>query len=191
VVLGAVTIEVARYTTIHTGSVLTRESRHAIEARGAARRCLDTALAFHRDVDARSFLRTIVGGIAGAAAREDTLLDRLAAGVVTTRFDANQTVRAIVLRLANSIARARTTKNGGGARSDRSTDASRTPYAGRASTAPIAAIAAGPANTGVSAWAPCPGIRATGSARRREQYHSKPSISHEGLLNNNFTEIFR
>jgi hypothetical protein len=188
VVLRTIGVEVAWNATVHATAVLACEAEHAIEVGIAARRRFDAALALLWNVHALAAARTHRAARASTAASEHAFLERRTLEVVAARFDAHGADRAIVIGLARTVRRTRATENTGGALRDGPSGASHAPNASRSPNATRAAIAT---NTGIAAGVSCPSIRAARSKRRCEQHHSKPSISHEGLLNDNFTEIFR
>jgi hypothetical protein len=76
VVLGTVRIEITGDAAVHAALRLAREAQHTVKAGVAARRDLDTAIAFIRNFHAIAPRRTVRRRVAGAAARKDTLLDR-------------------------------------------------------------------------------------------------------------------
>jgi hypothetical protein len=75
-VLGTVDVLDARDPAIDTAPALAGEAEHAVKARIAARRGLDTALAFVRNFEALAPRQTVRRGVAKAASGKDALLDR-------------------------------------------------------------------------------------------------------------------
>jgi len=101
-VLGTVDVFDARNPAIDTAPALTREAEHAVEARIATRGGLDAAHALLRYVHALSALGTRHDAAAGAAARENALLDRCAIEALASRLDANRTDGTMIVRIAEA-----------------------------------------------------------------------------------------
>jgi len=119
-VLGTVDVLVARDPTIDAVSALAGEAENAVEARVTAQRGLDTALALLGYVHAVSTAQTVLVAVASPTASKNASLDRHSLEAVASRLDANQTVETVVVRIAESLRRARDTKNAGRARNLRS-----------------------------------------------------------------------
>jgi hypothetical protein len=135
---------IAGHAAIDARAILATETENAVEARGTAWCSLDAAHALFRHVHA---LSTVIGtrhvAAASAATGEDALLDRRAIDeAVAPGLDANQTVGAIIGRVAGAIAGARTTEDTGRACGDRTACRSTgAPVASRAAAASRAAVA--------------------------------------------------
>jgi len=185
-ILRAVLVEVAWDTSIDAASILARKAGHTIEARVAAWRDLDTAHALFGHVPAHSpegRAHRVAG--AGTTAGKDALRDRRAVEVVATGLDANRTDGTVVVRVAGRLGWAGATQNTGHTQG-------LGPDARGSSIAPIASDAASTsAVPTIAARISASVVSAADCENRREQQHSKPSISHQGLLLNKFTEIFR
>lgn len=172
---------------------LARETGRTVVARVTAGRQLHAALALAWNLetfaapDAHRVRRT------SAAAGEYTLLDGSAVEIVATGLDAHQAVSAIggaltdTIRRTGPAERAGRARNGGATRARHAARAGLTRRPTGARRAPRATAASGTAE----GRTPRSIISATNRACRDEQPRSKPSISHEGLLRNKFTEIFR
>jgi hypothetical protein len=76
VVLGTVRIEITGDAAVDTDPNLAGEAQHTVEARVAAERSLDAAVAFDRNFHALAPRRTVRRGAASAASGKDALLDR-------------------------------------------------------------------------------------------------------------------
>jgi hypothetical protein len=120
VVLGTVGVLDARDPAIDAVSALARETENAVEARVTAQRGLDTALALLGYVHAVSTARTVRVAVASPTASKNASLDRHSLEAVASRLDADRTVETVVVRIAESLRRARDTKNAGRARNLRS-----------------------------------------------------------------------
>jgi len=181
-----VLIALAGHAAVDAVATLARKAKDTIEARVATGRRLDATLALYGYVHALSIVSAYRAARAGTPTGKDALLDRCAIEAVATGLDANRTDGTVAVRLADRLGRTRATKNARRARRRRSASARGST---RATIAANATHAAGATITtkGISGSV----VSTTGCACCRNQQHSKPSISHEGLLINKFTEIFR
>jgi hypothetical protein len=171
-ILRAVIIELTRNAAIDAAPVLAGKAEHAIEARVATWRGLDAAHALLGHVHALSAELARHAAVAGTAAGKDALLDRYAVEVVATGLDANRTDGTVVVCLASRLGRTGATYRIG-------------------HTQGLGPDARGSSIATITARISASVVSAANCEHRREQQHSKPSISHKGLLINKFTEICR
>jgi hypothetical protein len=184
-ILRAVRVEIAWDTAVDAAPILASKAGHTIVACVAAWRGLDATHALLGHVHALSAELARHAATAGAPTGKDALLDRYAVEVAATRLDANRTDGTVVVRLARRLGRTGATYRIGHAQG-------LGPDASGSSIAPIPADAASAsAVPTITARISASVVSAANCEYRCEQQHSKPSISHQGLLINKFTEIFR
>jgi hypothetical protein len=109
VILRTVLVEITRHAAVDALAALARKTKHTIEASVTTGRGLDAALALFGYVHALSAELARHAAVAGTTAGKDALLDRYAVEVVATGLDANRTDGTVVVRLAETFIRARTT----------------------------------------------------------------------------------
>jgi hypothetical protein len=164
-----------------------RETGRTVVAVVATGRQLHAALALDWNLETLAPVIARLVWPTSATAGEYALLDRRALQIIATRLDAHGTNGAIVCAVARAICRTGSAQRAGRARNGgatRARHAARARLTRRSTSAPRA-------TRPVKGRATASVIPATNGARRNQQPYSKPSISHQGLLNNKFTEIFR